>query len=182
MKRIGFGALTAVALGGIGLSVVTGLSQSARAQDFLSGHIGVAFPIVTHSSTTGTTTIGDSFNILFPFGVGVRPEGWPVVLDFEFVPEVHPSSRSTTLLVHPGVILPLPNDWAVGMRAAFEINQNSVGFTPLVNKSFPVTGHKFKWFVEGDLPVRFVRVNNPFPARPIDSTTVGFVLHLGLAF
>jgi hypothetical protein len=36
--------------------------------------------------------------------------------------------------------------------------------------------------VEGDLPVRFVRVNNAFPARPIDSTTVGFVLHLGLAF
>jgi hypothetical protein len=98
------------------------------------------------------------------------------------VPEVHPSSRSTTLLVHPGVILPLPNDWAIGIRAAFEINQNSVGFTPLVNKGFPVPGHNFKWFVEGDLPVRFVRVNNAFPARPIDSTTVGFVLHLGLAF
>ena len=35
------------------------------------------------------------------------------------------------------MILPLQDGWGVGMRAAFEINQNSVGFTPLVNKKFP---------------------------------------------
>jgi hypothetical protein len=181
MKRIRFGALAALALGGVGLSVVTVQSKSASAQDVLSGHVGVQFPIVT-TSATGTTTIGDSFNINFPFGIGVRPPGWPVLIDFEFVPEVHPSTRSTTLLVHPGVILPLSDGWAVGIRAAFEINQNSVGFTPLVNKSFAVPGHNVRWFVEADLPVRFFRVNNVFPNPPTDATSVGFAVHLGLAF
>jgi hypothetical protein len=137
---------------------------------------------VTHSSTTGTTTIGDNFNFLIPIGVGVQPKGWPEILDFEFDPEVTPRTRTVTLLVHPGVILPLANGWAVGMRAAFEINQNSIGFTPLVNKSFPVAGHNFKWFVEGDLPLRFNRVNNVAPNPPTDSTSVAFVVHLGIAF
>ena len=75
----------------------------------LSGHVGVAFPLVTHSSRTGTTTIGDSFKLGFPFGIGVKRNGSPVVFDFEFVPEIHPDFRSVTLLVHPGVIMPFPD-------------------------------------------------------------------------
>jgi hypothetical protein len=63
------------------------------------------------------------------------------------------------------------------MRAAFEINQNSVGFTPLVNKSFPFPGSRFSWFLEGDVPVQFLRLPNG-----ADATSVGFVLHTGLLF
>jgi hypothetical protein len=100
-----------------------------------------------------------------------------VLLDFEFVPEVHPSNRSVTLLVHPGVIKPLPKHWAVGLRAAFEVNQNPLGFTPLVNKSFPVPHYKVRWFVEGDLPVRFSQLSSG-----VSATSVGFNIHLGLAF
>lgn len=159
---------------------LTVLSKSASAQDLLSGHVGVAFPLVTYTSAAGTsntTTISDSFNIVFPFGIGVRPPGSPVLLDFEFVPEVHPSNRSVTLLVHPGVIKPLPKHWAVGVRAAFEVNQNSLGFTPLVNKSFPIPNFKARWFVEGDLPVRFSQLSSG-----VNATSVGFNIHLGLAF
>jgi hypothetical protein len=144
------------------LTAVTVLSKSASAQDLLSGHIGVAFPLVNHTSATGasnTTTISDSFNILFPFGIRVKPPGSPVLFDFEFVPEVHPGDHSVTLLVHPGVIKPSPKHWAVGLRGAFEVNQNSLGFTPLVNKSFPIPGYKVRWFVEGDLPVRFSQIS-----------------------
>ena len=113
-----------------------------------------------------------------PFGIGVRPQSSPVIFDFEFVPEINPSTRSDTLLVHPGVILPLQYGWAVGLRAAYEVNQNSVGFTPLVNKSFPLfPGSRFSWFLEGDVPVRFLRLSNG-----ADATSVGFVLHTGLAF
>ena len=43
--------------------------------------------LVTHSSKTGTTTIGDSFKPGFPFGIEVKPNGSPVVFDFEFAPE-----------------------------------------------------------------------------------------------
>jgi hypothetical protein len=156
------------------------LSKPACAQDILGGHVGVAFPLVTHTSSDGnstTSTISDSFNIVFPFGIGVRPPGSPVLLDFEFVPEVHLSDRSVTLLVHPGVIKPLPKHWAIGLRAAFEVNQNSLGFTPLVNKSFPIPHYKLRWFVEGDLPVRFSQLSGG-----ANATSVGFNIHLGLAF
>jgi hypothetical protein len=162
------------------LLAATVLSIPAVAQDTLSGHVGVAFPLVSYTSANGvsaTTTISDSFNIVFPFGIGVRPAGSPVVLDFEFVPEVHPANRSVTLLVHPGVIKPLPNHWAVGLRAAWEVNQSSLGFTALVNKSFPLRGFKTRWFVEGDLPVRFSQLNNG-----VDANSVGFNIHLGLSF
>ena len=157
------------------------LPKSASAQDLLSGHIGVASPIVTFTGSNGTsntTTIGNNFTLSFPFGVGVQPQGSPVVFDFEFVPETHPSTRSDTLLVNPGVILPLQDGWALGMRASFEIDQNSIGFTPLVHKNFPLfPGSRFSWFLEGDFPVRFLRLPNG-----ADATSVGFVLHTGLAF
>jgi len=100
-----------------------------------------------------------------------------VVFDFEFVPEVHPSTRSVMLLVHPGVIKPLPKRWAVGVRAAFEVNQNSLGFTPLASKSFPIPHYKVRWFMEGDLPVRFSQLSGG-----VNATSVGFAIHLGLAF
>ena len=157
------------------------LPKSAGAQDLLSGHIGVASPIVTFTGSNGTsntTTIGNNFIIAFPFGVGVQPQGSPVVFDFEFVPQVNPSTRSDTLLVNPGVILPLQDGWSLGMRASFEIDQNSIGFTPLVHKNFPLfPGSRFSWFLEGDFPVRFLRLPNG-----ADATSVGFVLHTGLAF
>jgi hypothetical protein len=78
------------------------------------------------------------FNILFPFGIGVQPQSSPVIFDFEFDPTVNPSTRSDSLTLSPGVLLPLQYGWIVGMRAAFDINQNSAGFTPLVHKNFPL--------------------------------------------
>ena len=137
MKIRGICCVFAIAL----FAALAVLPKSADAQDLLSGHIGVATPIVTFTGSNGTsntTTIGNNFIIAFPFGVGVQPQGSPVVFDFEFVPQVNPSTRSDTLLVNPGVVLPLQYGWAVGMRASFEIDQNSVGFTPLVHKNFPL--------------------------------------------
>ena len=177
MKIRGICCVFAIAL----FAALAALSKSADAQDLLSGHIGVATPIVTYTASNGTsntTTIGNNFNILFPFGIGVQPQSSPVVFDFEFDPTINPSTRTDTLTVQPGVILPLQYGWAVGMRAAFDINQNSVGFTPLVNKKFPFfPGSRFSWFLEGDVPVRFLRLPNG-----ADATSVGFILHTGLAF
>jgi hypothetical protein len=87
----------------------------------------------------------------------------------ELVPEVHPNTRPTTFLGHPGVVMPLP--------AAFEVDLNSKGFTPLVIKGFPLSGTNVRWFVEGDLPVRFSQLSNGGSA-----TSVTFALHTGLAF
>jgi hypothetical protein len=157
------------------------LLKSAGAEDLLSGHIGIATPIVTWTGSNGTsstTTIGNNFNILFPFGIGLQPQSSPVIFDFEFDPAVNPSTRSDSLTLSPGVLLPLQYGWIVGMRAAFDIDQNSVGFTPLVHKNFPLfPGSRFSWFLEGDVPVRFLRLPNG-----ADATSVGFLLHAGLAF
>jgi hypothetical protein len=169
------------------LAVNVALSKSAGAQLFanaqqygyeVSGHVGIQFPLATFTSAPGAsspTTIGDHFNMNFPFGLGVKPNWSPVLVDFEFVPEVH-NTGPTTFLVHPGVIMPLPDGWAVGVRGAYEVAQNSKGFTPLVNKGFPL-GSNVQWFVEGDLPVRFTQLSNGASA-----TSVGFAIHTGLAF
>ena len=165
----------------VALSKSAGAQLFANAQQYgyeVSGHVAIQFPLATFTSAAGAsspTTIGDHFNINFPFGIGVKPNWSPVLVDFEFVPEVH-NTGPTTFLVHPGVIMPLPDGWAVGIRGAYEVAQNSKGFTPLVNKGFPL-GSNVKWFVEGDLPVRFIQLSNGASA-----TAVGFAIHTGLAF
>ena len=100
MKIRGICCVFAIAL----FAALAVLPKSADAQDLLSGHIGVATPIVTYTGSNGTsntTSIGNSFDILFPFGIGVRPQFSPVIFDFEFDPVVHPSTRSDALVVQP---------------------------------------------------------------------------------
>lgn len=62
------------------------------------------------------------------------------------------------------------------MRAAVEVGQQSLGLTPLVNESFPISP-TVRWFVEGDLPVRFSQSHSGENA-----TSVAFATHVGLAF
>jgi hypothetical protein len=165
----------------VALSKSAGAQLFANAQQYgyeVSGHVGIQFPLATFTSAAGAsspTTIAENFNINFPFGIGVKPNWSPILVDFEFVPEVH-TMGPTTFLVHPGVIMPLSDGWAVGIRGAYEVAQNAKGFTPLVNKGFPL-GSNVKWFVEGDLPVRFIQLRNGASA-----TSVTFAIHTGLAF
>ena len=165
------------------LAAAVALSKSAGAQYFsgaqVSGHVGVAFPLVTFTTApnvSSPTTIANDLNVNLPFGLGVKPLWSPVVFDLELVPEIHSHTGApATFLVHPGVVLPLSEGWAIGLRAAFEIDQNSYGFTPLVIKGFPNPGSSVHWFVEGDLPVRF-------SSNGAGGTSVTFAIHTGLAF
>ena len=89
MKMRGICRVFATAL----LTASAVLPKSASAQDLLSGHIGVASPIVTFTGSNGTsntTTIGNNFIIAFPFGVGVQPQGSPVVLILNSCPKSIP--------------------------------------------------------------------------------------------
>jgi hypothetical protein len=146
----------------------------------LGGHIGFVLPLVTHSGGQ-TTNLGDAPAVGFPTGITVKGSG-PMAFDFEFVPQYNATgTRQTTLTLHPGLIYGLGHNWAVGLRAAFVVDQPTVGFTPLVNKSFPIkhrNGGLLKaYFVEADLPVRFNRPTNA-PA----TTAVTFAMHFGVAF
>jgi hypothetical protein len=146
----------------------------------LGGHIGFVLPLVTHSGGQ-TTDLGDAFAVGFPVGITVKGTGH-LAFDLEFVPQINTQKpRLTTLTVHPGLIYGLGHGWAVGGRLAFVVDNATWGFTPLVNKSFPIkhrNGGLLKaYFVEADLPVRFSR-----PVGAPATNAVTFAMHFGVAF
>jgi hypothetical protein len=145
----------------------------------LGGHIGFVLPLVTHSGGQ-TTSLADAPAVGFPVGITVKGSG-RTAFDLEFVPQYNSTGqRLTTLTIHPGLIYGLGHNWAVGLRAAFVVDQATVGFTPLVNKSFPIKNRHglFKaYFVEADLPVRFSR-----PTDAPATNAVSFATHFGVSF
>jgi hypothetical protein len=148
------------------------LPSAARADDRLGGHFGAVFPLVTRTEGT-TTTISDQFKIGFPTGITVKTnEQW--AFDLEFVPVVT-SNRFTSLTVHPGVIRSLPNSLAVGLRMAFDVRESSWGFTPLLNRGFPVG--PVTYFVESVVPIRFLQ-----NAVGKSQTSIGLGVHVGVGF
>jgi hypothetical protein len=144
----------------------------------LGGHIGFVLPLVTHSGGQ-TTSLADQPAVGFPVGITVKGSG-RTAFDLEFVPQYNATGqRLTTLTVHPGLIYSLGHGFAVGGRLAFVVDNPTWGFTPLVNKSWPIKHNGlFKaYFVEADLPVRF---NRPVGAPATNAVT--FAMHFGVAF
>ena len=149
--------------------------RAARAQNRLGGHFGAVFPLVTRVGGT-TTTLADDFSVGFPMGITVKTsDQW--AFDLELVPSIQNDPLSVGLTVHPGIIRALQNHYAAGLRMAFDVNQASWGFTPLVNKAFPVPGRPYAFFVEGVLPIRF----QADPAGG-NRTSIGLAAHVGIGF
>lgn len=139
------------------------------------GHVGIVIPLVARGNGR-TTTIADGFAIGFPFALTVRTNS-PLAFDFEFIPTVNtPSNQDFRFLLHPGVVYGFKKNYAVGVRAAYEIGTGSYGFTPIANRSFKLT-KKTKYFVEADFPVRWER-------RPNRTRfgSIGFAIHSGISF
>jgi hypothetical protein len=155
----------------IAVAVVMGtLSPGmARAQNTLGGHIGVLLPLVTRSGGS-TTSVGDPFSVGFPTGITIKPSD-RVAFDIEFVPTIRKTPYSVGLTFHPGVIWALQNEFKAGVRAAFDVNQASWGFTPLINRKIGDVG-KASLFGELVLPLRFQNNNN----------SIGLGVHVGVGF
>jgi hypothetical protein len=151
----------------------------AHKRPTLGGHIGFLLPLVTQSGGQ-TTSLADQPAVGFPIGITVKGSG-RTAFDLEFVPQYNSTGqRLTTLTIHPGLIYSLGHGYAVGLRAAFVVDNPTVGFTPLVNKSWPIKHNNslFKaYFVEADLPVRF---NRPVGAPATNAVT--FAMHFGVSF
>ena len=94
--------------------------------------------------------------------------------DMELVPVVT-SNRFVSLTVHPGVIHGLANSFAAGLRMAFDVRESSWGFTPLLNRSFPVG--PLAYFIEGVVPIRFQQ-----DSAGKSQTAIGLAVHVGVAF
>ena len=172
---------TWIALAVLATTTLAGRVGLAQAQEgpTLGGHIGFVLPLVTHSGGQ-TTSLADQPAVGFAVGITVKGSG-RTAFDLEFVPQYNATGqRLTTLTIHPGLIYSLGHGYAVGLRAAFVVDNPTVGFTPLVNKSWPIKHNNslFKaYFVEADLPVRF---NRPVGAPATNAVT--FAMHFGVAF
>ncbi len=163
---------------GVGIALTAlGVSASASAQDRLGGHIGAVFPLVTRANGE-TVNIGDDFKIGFPMGITVKTsDKW--AFDLELVPVLDPRDDApigVPLTIHPGILRGLGGNWTAGGRMAFDINGASWGFTPLINKGFPI-GKAYTPFIEFVVPIRFQ--DN---ATGDSSTAVGFGVHFGVGF
>jgi len=161
-----------------GLLILSLAAPAAHAQITVGGHVGFVIPWVTHSGGQ-TTNIGDNFQIGFPLGVSFHGQG-RTTIDLEMVPSFSDSPRAVTLTVDPGVVCSINKGWSAGLRAAFDVNSPTVGFIPLVNKSWKFKDQKgfFKaYFVEADLPVKFSR-----PTGGPATNSVTFATHFGLGF
>ena len=155
----------------ISLVIALALPSIAAADDRIGAHVGTVFPLVSHVGGS-TSTISDQFEIGFPMGITIKP-GTDWAFDLEFVPVIT-RARSVSLTVHPGVIRKLPHSFGTGVRMAFDAPGSGWGFTPLVNRGFPVG--LVTYFVEGVMPVRFKQ------HAGVNQTSVGFGLHFGVGF
>ena len=159
------------------LPLVFSAVPAAQAQA-IGGHIGFVLPVVTDTSGQ-TTTLADGFSIGFPVGITLKGKG-RFAFDMELVPQIQDSPRKVTLTFHPGGLWGIGHGFAVGVRAAFDVNSSQFGFTPLLHKGWPIGKEEgfFKaYFVEADLPVRFNR-----PPGGLATNAVTFAMHFGLGF
>lgn len=148
------------------------------------GHAGFVVPIYGYGNGS-SSRFYDDFTFGFPVGLTLKPKG-PVAIDFEFIflSAASPNNRRFVLVIHPGVIYGFKKKYAIGVRAAYEANNNDAyGFTPLVSRSFKIND-KLNHFIEFDFPVRWnkrtVRVGNQnFNDRFLSGA---FALHYGVSF
>ncbi len=164
----------------LALVAFAGIVPSATAQITVGGHIGMVIPWVTHGGGQ-TTTQFDEYNIGFPIGVTFKGQGHFAV-DLETIPFVTQNkfSHSVNFVVDPGILYSLEHGVTLGLRAAFSVNSNQVGFIPLINKSWKFKNQNqfFKaYFVEADFPIQF---NRP-PGAPA-TNSITFATHFGLGF
>ena len=160
-------------IGALGLCLA---ASSARAQDRLGGHFGVVFPLVTHANGN-TSDISDDFKVGFPMGITVKKSGG-YAFDLEVVPALDPQKNGpigVPLTIHPGILKSIGSGWTGGLRMAFDIGGASWGFTPLLNKGFPMGD--LNPFIEFVVPIRFQ--DDSFGNS---HTAVTFGIHLGVGF
>jgi hypothetical protein len=157
--------------------VLAVIAAPACAQDMLGGHIGFVLPLVTHAAGQ-TTTLDDNFSIGVPVGITVKGKGH-LSFDLELVPGVTDTPRRVNFTVQPGLLWDLGHRFTAGFRIAFDVGTSQWGYTPLINKSWPIKGDNFfkAYFVEADVPVRFSR-----PTGGPSTDAVTFAMHFGVGF
>jgi hypothetical protein len=142
-------------------------------------HIGIVQPLISIQKGEVTNLLDyDVYSVGFPIGISLATPG-KAIIDMEVVPFVAAALElrenfEVHILYHPGILYPLGSGFTLGLRLAFESGKGQFGFTPLINKSFPINKHS-KFFLEIVAPGRF-GPNEKTPYTQI------FGLHAGVAF
>ena len=161
-------ALSLAAVGFLAPSVA-----SADEPKRIGGHVGFVVPLVSRADGQ-TTTVADDFVIGVPSGFGIKKFG-RFAVDFEVVPVWQNEPSDMSLELHPGVVMGVGNKFAAGLRAAFDVQGDSWGFTPLLNRTLYVAG-THSLFGELVVPVRFA------DQAEGTRTSVGLAVHVGIGF
>ena len=98
-------------------------------------------------------------------------------LDFRYKGDERLVLRDLSLTVHPGIVHALSRGYAAGLRMAFDVNEPSWGFTPLLNRGFPIRGRACTPFIEGVVPIRFQQ-----DSSGVNRTSIGLAVHVGVGF
>ncbi len=158
----------------VALAFAAAVPPPANAQNQVGGHFGVVIPLATRANGT-TTTVSDDFVIGFPTGITLNT-GDRFAFDLELVPVIQNQPLHVDLTVHPGVIIGLADRLNAGLRMAFDVARPSWGFTPLINRSFPLT-ESTSVFGELVVPIRF-----QIDAAGSHFTSIGLGIHAGIGF
>jgi hypothetical protein len=153
-------------------------TASYASYPFTKAYISFIIPWVTVNKNTTTTEFQSSTTIGFPVGLNVyysKHFGF----SYEITPSVQWSqptgkegqSKTSNLLIDPGPIFRLPDNFNIIPRLAFE-TQGRYGFTPVFNKVYCRTKVVDYW-LSVSFPARF---GNNAPA------SVGANLQIGFTF
>ena len=146
---------------------------------YTKAYLSFIIPWVTFNKHTTTTEFQSATTIGFPVGINVyyrKTFGF----SFEITPTIQASkpsgekgtSKTSNLLIDPGVIFRLSHGWNVVPRLAFE-TQGRYGFTPVLNKVYARTKAVDYWF-SVSTPVRF---GNNLPASIGGNLQIGFTFN-----
>lgn len=124
----------------------------SSAENRVGGHFGIVFPLFTDFDGE-SIDLSDDFRFGFPMGITIK-KGERLAFDLEFVANINDNPIDIDLVIHPGVLWGLENNWTVGLRLAAEVDGDAWGFTPLLAKGFPIKGKDASYFIELDLPLR----------------------------
>lgn len=161
------------------LLVLRCFSPDAQAQTItpvfpkIAGYVGIVHPLVTFSETGTSKNFQHAYTVGMPLGINIWKSP-KVGFSFEIVPFIKAdkeASKTSNLLIHPGVLWALGRGFTFAGRAAFE-TAGRYGITPVLNKVI-VKNTNVSYFVALPLPVRF---GNNQPA----SATIA--IQFGIAF
>lgn len=139
----------------------------------IKGYVGILHPLITFTKDETTTNFKDYYIVGMPIGINIW-KNKTIGFSFEIVPTVKSDkeiSKVNNVLIHPGILVRLKNDFTFAGRIAFETS-GRYGFTPILTKAIFVN-KDYNYFVSLPMPIRFGNDKPP-------TLTLGF--QFGIAF